>query len=152
MHWVKRGEHTPKYTLRAGKGGPGTDATGYVPGTLMNLWVTTMDYDWKYKGFFSTAVDARGRSVGAVQQTHATPRHPLPTGCHPLPCPALGASAHAWKCSSACGGRSCSLRHRAQGTGRRVQAHVAGQHARAESGWGQGWGVGQPCAACFCPP
>ena len=49
MHWVKRGEHTDKYTLRTGKGDDaGSDATHYVPGTVMNLWVTTTHYDWKY--------------------------------------------------------------------------------------------------------
>lgn len=30
----------------------------------MNLWVTTTDYDWKYKGLFVTAVDGEGRYVG----------------------------------------------------------------------------------------
>eukprot|EP00729_Bicosta_minor_P016353 gene16353-21255_t len=61
----KRGPmHTDKYTLRAGKDDPAGDSTHYVPGTMVNLWVTTTDYDWKYKGFFARAVDAKGRVVG----------------------------------------------------------------------------------------
>jgi hypothetical protein len=56
--------HTDKYTLRAGKGSPSDDTTHYVPGTTVTLYVSTTDYNWKYKGFFARAVDAKGRVVG----------------------------------------------------------------------------------------
>ena len=58
MHWVKRPAHSDKYTLRAGVGTPADDVTHYVPGTIVNMWLTTTDYEWKYKGFFARAVDA----------------------------------------------------------------------------------------------
>ena len=64
MHWVKRPVHTDKYTLRAGLADPTEDSTHYVPGAMVNLYVATTDYDWKYKGFFARAVDAKGRVVG----------------------------------------------------------------------------------------
>lgn len=68
MHWVERPKHTDKYTLRAGNSADvRDDSTHYVPGAMLSLWITTTDYDWKYKGFFARAVDDNGYAVGEWQ-------------------------------------------------------------------------------------
>ena len=52
------------YSLRAGNGETTDDETKYVPGSVVNLWVTTLEYTKKYKGFFARAVDEEGSPVG----------------------------------------------------------------------------------------
>ena len=67
MSWVKRPAHTDKYTLRTGNRNPNDDTKHYIPGAVMSLYISVLDFDWKYKGFFAAAVDNNGRAVGEFQ-------------------------------------------------------------------------------------
>ena len=67
MSWVKRPAHTDKYSLRTGNRNPNDDTKHYIPGAVMSLYISVLDFDWKYKGFFAAAVDNSGRAVGKFQ-------------------------------------------------------------------------------------
>ena len=63
MPWAEKPVRTDEYSLRAGNGELSADATSYVPGENLDVFLTVKKRDSKFRGLLVTPYDATNKTV-----------------------------------------------------------------------------------------